>query len=393
MTLEQNLENFSTFSYVPVTYLKDEQDIYHFPELELLPKLTTLVLSQVTMSDCEVQCIFTDELLCFGIIKVAEDNGLILFGPVTSLPCDNSRAQQILRRYGLPSTQTSGLLSYFGDTPKYSLLKFAKLLIYAQYIFNRKTIDIVQLLSDEYHEDTIVSRQTDKQPVMVDTNVYHDSQMAERKLFAAVKYGNLDKLNELLGQNVNTGNTGILASDNLRNFKNLVICSTTLASRAAVQGGLDYETAMRQADAFMQKVELAPDLKYLLTINHSMLRTYTRLVATRKIGNPDSTTATKIYNYVEQHIDTRIRVQQIADSLGLNRSYLCTQFKKETGMNLHDFISKAKVDQAKMLLTTTDNTCISIASTLDFSSQSHFQSTFKKYAGMTPKEYRKSNYF
>jgi len=323
---------------------------------------------------------------------VKEDHSTVLLGPITSIPCDNQRAQQILRRYGLPSTLAGELLSYFGDTPKYSLLKFANLLIYANFVINQETIDSMELLPDDFREAKTDNHNPVRQVTVADVDIFHNSQAFEKKLYAMVKYGKTSEIDEGFNQIGFSGNTGILASDMLRNYKNLIICSIAMAARAAVEGGLDYETALRQADAFLQKAEMAPDLKHLSSLHHNMLRSFTRQVAARKIGNPESTTAVKIYNYVEQHIHTRIRVQQIADAMGLNRSYLCTQFKKETGMNLHDFISKAKVDQAKLLLTTTNNPSISIASALDFSSQSHFQSTFKKYAGMTPKEYRESNY-
>ena len=375
MTFEQILELTSSFSFVPVTCLQEEQDIFHFPDMPFLQTLSTLVLSQVKLTDQDVQCVFTDELLCFGIIKSKVNDALILLGPITSIPCDNQRAQQILRRYGLPSTRVGDVLSYFSDTPKYSLIKFANLLIYIHYVINRETCDLKDLLPSIYYVEEDSNPLPDQLtgPASPDSNVFHNSQTFERKLYSLIKLGKLNELNEFTSQVSYSGNEGILAMDMLRNYKNLIICSISLAARAAVEGGMDYESAMRQADYFMQKVELAPDLKNLSTLHNTMLRTYTRLVAVRKIGNPESTTAIKIYNFVEQNIHSRIRVQDIADALGLNRSYLCTQFKKETGLTLHDFISKARVDQAKLLLTTTDNSCINIASTLDFSSQSHFQ--------------------
>ena len=49
---------------------------------------------------------------------------------------------------------------------------------------------------------------------------------------------------------------GILSNDQLRQLKNIFIVSTTLASRAAIRGGLAEEDAFSLSDAYIQKCEL-----------------------------------------------------------------------------------------------------------------------------------------
>lgn len=390
MNIIQILEHLSNFSYVPVTYFKNGQNLFHFPDLPYLEKLTALVPEKLLTSEKNADCLLTDELMCIGIIKTGAEDSYVILGPISALPCDNRRAQQILKKYGLPTTQTGDLLSYFGDTPNYSLSKFANLVIFANYVLNRETIDILDLLPDEYHAND-VEPQPIQQHIVSDMDVFHSGLSFEKQLYSYIKYGKQAELADFISHFTFSGNEGLLANDIFRHRKNMIICSTTMASRAALDGGLDYESAMRYADFFMQKVEMAPDTKYLAQLHHNMLKTYARLVSVRKLGNPNSATAAKVYNYVEQHINVRIHAEEIAQALGISRSYLCLQFKKETGMNLNDFISKAKIDEAKRMLTTTDNSAVSIASLLDFSSQSYFQAIFKKYTDLTPKEYREKN--
>ncbi|HAL74727.1 MAG TPA: hypothetical protein DCM45_06525 [Clostridiales bacterium] len=397
MELEQIVSQFSAFCYVPVTCYRQDQVFFQTPDLAFLHQLTSRIVAQIDPGAQAVQCLFTDELLCIGVLAIAGSDDWLLLGPITSMPCDNLRAQRILRRYGLPSTLTGELLSYFSDTPKYALHKFATLLIVAHYLFNRQTINTMDILPAIYH-DTLpdvselpVNPLPNIQKNIDKADIFHNSQTFERRLFALVRYGKIAELNSFFSQIADSGNIGALAPDMLRNYKNMVISSIALASRAAVEGGLDYETAMRQADVFIQKVEMAPDISYLPGLNHQMLRTYTRMVADRKIGSPDSMTAVKIYNYVEQNVTQKLTTTQIAEVLGLSRSYLSSQFKKETGMNLSDFINKVKIDQAKVLLSTTRESSASIADQLAFASQSHFLTIFRKFAGMTPKEYRKSH--
>lgn len=51
------------------------------------------------------------------------------------------------------------------------------------------------------------------------------------------------------------GKTGVLSKDELRNTKNLGIVVMTLASRAAIRGGLMPEISYSMSDVFIQKIE------------------------------------------------------------------------------------------------------------------------------------------
>jgi AraC-like DNA-binding protein len=74
--------------------------------------------------------------------------------------------------------------------------------------------------------------------------------------------------------------------------------------------------------------------------------------------------------------------------LYLRRPYLSRKFIEETGENLTDFILKEKTEEGKRLLRYSDKSLTAISNYLGFSSQSHFSRVFKKYAEITPGEYR-----
>ena len=67
---------------------------------------------------------------------------------------------------------------------------------------------------------------------------------------------------------------------------------------------------------------------------------------------------------------------------------LCTVNYVLNGESLTDFVLKAKTEEAKRLLRDTGKSLTAISSYLGFSSQSHFSNVFKKYAKVTPGEYR-----
>ena len=81
----------------------------------------------------------------------------------------------------------------------------------------------------------------------------------------------------------------------------------------------------------------------------------------------------------------------MAGEFFLSRPYLSSKFRQETGQTLTDFILKEKTEEAKRLLRYSEKSLSAISAYLGFSSHGHFARVFKKYAGMTPGEYREKH--
>lgn len=93
-------------------------------------------------------------------------------------------------------------------------------------------------------------------------------------------------------------------------------------------------------------------------------------------------------DYVDRHISEKIQIKNIASSLGYADYYLTSKFKKDTGINLRDYICQKKVEHAKLLLNGTQLSVQQISEQLSFSSVSYFCVVFQKFAGMTPGDFR-----
>lgn len=183
---------------------------------------------------------------------------------------------------------------------------------------------------------------------------------------------------------------GRIAHDGLRQMKNMGICTATGVSRAAIQGGLDPEQAFCMSDLYIQKLELMRDVSNIERLMQEMMLDFAEQVE-KMIHSSGS--ESQLYRmcaqYVSQNIFTSIRAEQIANALGYTRAYLCTRFKQEAGISLTRYIQKEKIAEAKRLLQFTDQNLGEIASVLNFSSQSHFQTVFREITGETPMAYRK----
>ncbi len=101
-----------------------------------------------------------------------------------------------------------------------------------------------------------------------------------------------------------------------------------------------------------------------------------------------SVLAARVATYVRHHLSEPIRTADLAGALYMNRSRLSTNFRKEQGITLTDFIWQVKILEAQRLLEHSDWPLSSIASYLGFSSQSHFCRIFRNITGTSPGEYR-----
>lgn len=92
--------------------------------------------------------------------------------------------------------------------------------------------------------------------------------------------------------------------------------------------------------------------------------------------------------YVEQHLDCKITLDDMAGELHLNPSYFSRLFKKETGENFIEYVTRMKVGRAKQLLQIAGKSIDEVADALGYDNKSYFIKIFKGLTGVTPGEYR-----
>lgn len=180
-----------------------------------------------------------------------------------------------------------------------------------------------------------------------------------------------------------------MADSALRQEKNLIICTATLVSRAAIRGGLDAETAFSLSDDFIQKAELLDNLEALTRLNARMVLEFARRVEDVRCGTSGSVFIRRAREYILTNLSEPITTAVLAKALGMNRTHLCERFVRETGMTVNAFVTAVKMDEAKRLLAVTKKSAVEIAEYLGYSSQSYFVKVFKKIHGVTPGKFRK----
>lgn len=92
--------------------------------------------------------------------------------------------------------------------------------------------------------------------------------------------------------------------------------------------------------------------------------------------------------YVFQHFREDITLAQVAGLCGYTPNYFSTLFHKTCGTCFTEFLSRLRLNYARMMLVTTDESIADIALASGFYSTSSFYRAFKKQINMSPAEYR-----
>ena len=78
----------------------------------------------------------------------------------------------------------------------------------------------------------------------------------------------------------------------------------------------------------------------------------------------------------------------VARAVNMSSFYFCKMFKKATGVNFTDFLSRVRIEKAKNLLLNPNLRISEIAYEVGFQSLTHFNRMFKRILGLSPTEYR-----
>lgn len=96
----------------------------------------------------------------------------------------------------------------------------------------------------------------------------------------------------------------------------------------------------------------------------------------------------KVISYLNEHYRQRILLDELAQSVCMNRAALCRRFKSITGKTIVTFLNELRVAYACTLMANTNKSISEIANECGFHNLSHFNSVFKKYTQETPCAYR-----
>ncbi len=183
---------------------------------------------------------------------------------------------------------------------------------------------------------------------------------------------------------------GILAEgDALKQVEYTIAAQITLATRAAIDGGVSPVKAYGMSDLFFRKLAQCSQLVEIMRLAGTVQENFARAVREAQAEAERDVDVERCKDYIALHLTEKLSVTRMAEELQISYSYLASKFQKITGTSIKKYIVREKLRAVANQLKYSDANIGEIADYFSFSSSSSMGVAFREIYGMTPMEYRK----
>lgn len=340
-------------------------------------------------------CQFTDDFdthLSLFRLPVPEERktdpiSYVVIGPYITERVGNVRFFEISQQLGIPQILHRELLEYYNSlailtpTTMENFLNAVATMIYdGSRNFKFVSLDNHMHLIPEQIE---FNRNSTSEFAM---SIIEQRYQVEDRLLYAVQCGDTNKALELY---TNFLNFKLVprTPDPLRNSKNLLFVMNTLLRKAVQKNYVHPYHIDELSTQLAIKIEAMSSPEHSQLLGREMIRKYCNLVQNYSLRNY-SPLIQKVVNHVDFHHTESLSLKVLAELFSVSPSYLSGLFKKEIKITLTDYINQKRIEHSLILLNTTSLPIQNVAEQVGFSDVNYFTRTFKKFKGMSPREYR-----
>lgn len=151
------------------------------------------------------------------------------------------------------------------------------------------------------------------------------------------------------------------------------------------KAGIDYDFPKKQYQAQIQNASSKEDL--ISTLKHMIIG---EISAFQKLQyTKDSRYISQAKEYIHDHLDQNITLNEVAEMLYINPSYFSTLFKKETGETFSNYITQTRIGRSKELLRDLKYSISEVSAMVGYQDSKYFSKVFQKTVGIKPSKFRK----
>ena len=322
-------------------------------------------------------------LLCGGAFW-----GAVLLGPFLLDAPDSTIIAEIADRYVLP---VDTLLELYDDLDDIRVIdpatatQISKLIYYLFSGLIDNGRQQLHMNRSKQLQQAKIGESIQKYKSFNELDSYNYPYDKEKALIAKVKTGNAAEakgiLNDLLGYVL------FREGSKLDGIKARAMELASLLSRAAIEGGAATNSTLKMNNSFLLAINQSEDFDLLCLQLQEIVEAFTETVFTSLPGkNADSSKRAMAYMSKQYH--TKLTLEDVAAHVHLNPAYFSTLFARSTGLTFKEYLNTIRIEEAKRLLANTEYAIIDIAVAVGFDDQSYFSKVFKKFTGLTPRQYR-----
>ena len=127
-------------------------------------------------------------------------------------------------------------------------------------------------------------------------------------------------------------------------------------------------------------------IKLLVIFAEQVAALSNQLIVERENAEPPAISRAK--TFITEHSAEELSLEQVAKAVNMSSFYFCKMFKKFTGVNFTEYVSRIRIEKARNLLLNPNLRISEIAYEVGFQSLTHFNRVFKKVLGQSPTEFR-----
>ena len=383
--LLQLIKSLHVISHLPI-YIFDES--FHLKHLYVADRVEVLPYDfRAYFAQEHAPYFLFSGVLDEAFIAYAHSGMILIIGPFTTARLNAAAVNERIRNYTSDDKLAPMLRRYLQLLPYFSLGDVRDFLVHLNYLFHGSSdCPYTETLHLQVQKNKASLNETRLQDM--DWRVFQSDYYTyryEEQILTLVQKGDTkllrDKLAELSNSVIPDN-----ADDPLRSEKNYTIVILEKLSNLAIEAGHDIGEVYRLRNFYIQEIEKKAKLLEVLYLRDSAIIHFTELMHTF-VDKDFSPLTRSVIQYIGMHLYSSLKVAELSKSFFVSETTLCSKFKKETGISVIEYIHQRKVAEARLLLRTGVSPT-EVAANLCYYDYAHFSHTFKKFTGLTPKNFQ-----
>ena len=382
-------------SLTPGEEHKQQVDLGLRSFLGLEDRYDHLFRDTINQSDSNTIYRLTDEFFCsylFFILPDTPRHTALIAGPYITFEMSHEQFISEVERLGVPPWLYKRVENYYVNIPVIQdttmLLNFFT--AFGETIWDEfRIVEIDHTAQFPAMQALPIPQEDSSRRRLMDMQIMQARYDSENELMQIVSRGQILRAERLLNGFIPT-HFAQRAADPVRNIKNYCIIGNTLLRKAAEHGGVHPVYLDEISSDFAKRIESLTSLDSGEALFADMVRSYCRLVRKHTMQHY-SPLVEKAVLFIDTDLSQDLSLRSIAESLNISAGYLSTLFRQETGKTVTDFVNEKRAVYAAGLLQGSALQVQTVAQYCGIPDVNYFTKIFKRYHGVTPREYRRES--
>lgn len=312
--------------------------------------------------------------------------GAAAFMPVRMWPWDAEARSEILNSISGTEADQLRLIEAGEALPQIGAARSKALmqLILDTVVTDTDELEMKRLLAGQQRRigELIMESKSAGEPAELRVYPLHTEKEMLNRVRMGDKNGARALLNELLGH------IFYRAPGNMKLMKARALELVVVISRAAVEAGAEMEALLGLNYDFVAELYGVNDFEGLCAWVVRMLETFLDTVSKGR-EQPASAQLNDAMDYIRIHHMRNLSLEEVAENVHVSPYYLSHLFREKLGVTFVEYVTGVRMEMAKNYLLHTRLPIAAIAEKLGYDDAGYFGKVFRKYTGVTPKNYRR----